>query len=147
MRLPNQFSLRRPLRFNVTPLIDVVFLLIIFFLVASHFVRSEHSEPVDLPVASTANQDDAPDHRLTITIREDGQPFVSGQPVTVDAVMKRIAGLAGTAQAKGSVPEVHIRADRNGRYGSVRQLIEQCAKHGIRSIQFAVSREGRFDQQ
>ena len=141
MRLPSHFSLRRPLTFNVTPLIDVVFLLIIFFLVASHFVRTEQSAPVDLPVASTAGPDDNPLHRLTVTIREDGQTFVSGHPVAVDVVVERIAGLAGVARSENSIPEVHIRADRNGRYGFLRQLIEQCARHDIRSIQLAVSKE------
>ncbi|MBM4074764.1 MAG: biopolymer transporter ExbD, partial [Planctomycetes bacterium] len=45
MRLPST-QIQRGLTFNITPLIDVVFLLIIFFLVASHFIRNETLEPV-----------------------------------------------------------------------------------------------------
>ena len=82
MRRPSQFSNRRGLRFNITPLIDVVFLLIIFFLVASHFVRSENAEPVDLPTASQAVADEEPAHRLTVTIRKDGSLFIGGKPVS-----------------------------------------------------------------
>ena len=60
------------LQFNVTPLIDVVFLLIIFFLVASHFVRAENQESVDLPKATQADdQADESLNRLVVTVTAD----------------------------------------------------------------------------
>ena len=139
MRLPAQFSSRRALQFNITPLIDIVFLLIIFFLVASHFVRNDNSESVDLPRASAANSDDNPAYRLTVTILADGSLSIGGKRTTSETVLQRIAGLASTATADGSQPEVRIRADRAGRFGMIRPLIEQCARHNIRSIQLAVS--------
>ncbi len=139
MRLPTHFSRRRALQFNVTPLIDIVFLLIIFFLVASHFVRNDNSEAIDLPHASTANSDDNPAHRLTVTILADGTLSIGGKRTTSDVILQRIAGLATTATADGNPPELRIRADRNGQFGMIRPLIEQCARHNIRSIQLAVS--------
>ncbi|MCH2211654.1 MAG: biopolymer transporter ExbD [Fuerstiella sp.] len=139
MRLPARFSGRGTLQFNITPLIDVVFLLIIFFLVASHFVRSENSEAVDLPQVSVASTDENPVHRITITILADGSYSLGGIRRTQDDVLQRITGLAVTAHSEDSSPEVRIRADRNGQFGRIRPLIEQCARHNIRSIQFAVS--------
>ena len=139
MRLPAQFSGRRALQFNITPLIDIVFLLIIFFLVASHFVRSDNSDVVDLPDASAANPDDRPAHRLTVTILADGSFSIAGEATTQDFILQRIARLASTVAADGNPPEVRIRADRNEYFGSVRPLIEQCARHSIYSIQFAVT--------
>ncbi len=56
MRLPNQ-SGRHSVGANMTPMIDVVFLLIIFFLVSSHLARQENRLPLDLPVASTYGPD------------------------------------------------------------------------------------------
>ncbi len=141
MRLPVQFSGQRTLRFNITPLIDVVFLLIIFFLLASHFVRSDNSDSVDLPHASRADSDQSASHRLTVTILVDGSFSIGGVKATQDIVLQRIVLLAETAAADGSVPEVRIRADRNEHFGSIRPLIEQCARHRIHSIQFAVSIE------
>ena len=73
MRLPQTVSSRSAFRFNITPMIDVVFLLIIFFLVASYFLRSEQSRAVQLPSA-VGGQDDpggVPTH-LTITVEADG---------------------------------------------------------------------------
>ena len=143
MRLPTRFNERTPLRFNITPLIDVVFLLIIFFLVASHFVRSEHAEAVELPLASAGESDDdlAP-HRLTITIDDKGNLFIAGEPQSEAVVKTRIEELQATATAADVAPEVRIRGHKDGRYGRMKTLIEHCAAHNIRSIRFAVSANG-----
>ena len=143
MRLPTQYSQRTPLRFNITPLIDVVFLLIIFVLVASHFVRSEQAEPVNLPAATGGDtRHDEALHRLTVTIDRDGQMFISAEAQSQQSVLQRIAGLQIAAAAAGVNPEVRLRADRDAQCGSVRKLIEHCAGRNIRSIQFAVSVNG-----
>ena len=143
MRLPTQYSQRTPLRFNITPLIDVVFLLIIFFLVASHFVRSEQAEPVNLPAATGGDtRHDEALHRLTVTIDRDGQMFISAEAQSQQSVLQRIAGLQIATAAAGVNPEVRLRADRDAQCGSVRKLIEHCAGRNIRSIQFAVSVNG-----
>ena len=139
MRLPAQFSGQRTLRFNITPLIDVVFLLIIFFLLASHFVRSDNSDSVDLPHVSRADSDESSSHHLTVTILVDGSFSIGGVKATQDTILQRIALLAEAAAADSSLPELRIRADRNEHFGSIRPLIEQCARHRIYSIQFAVS--------
>lgn len=139
MRLPVQDSRRRALQFNITPLIDIVFLLIIFFLVASHFVRSDTLEAVDLPQASAANTDENPAHRLTITILADGRYAVSGEYLSREQILERITVLATAAKEQGDPPEVRIRADRTQTFGFVRPLLEQCARHEIRLIQFPVA--------
>lgn len=140
MRLPDASLRRMPLRFNITPMIDVVFLLIIFFLVASYFIRSEQSREVNLPVASKGQSDDvASPHRLTITIEPDGHLSVGGIPMSEANVLKRITELNESQTEDGKLPEVRIRSDRNAQFGSVRTLIEQCAAQNIRSIRFAVS--------
>lgn len=143
MRLPTRYDQRPPLRFNITPLIDVVFLLIIFFLVASHFVRSEQAEAVELPVATAGEADDqqAP-HRLTITLSSDGALFIGGEPHPEATVLRRIEELHTTAAAANLSPELRLRGDRNGRYGPLRKLIEHAAAHDIRSIRFAVNVDG-----
>ncbi len=139
MRLPAQDCRRHPLRFEITPLIDIVFLLIIFFLVASHVVRSDHTVPVDLPYAQDGSDDEEPAWRLTLTLLPDGQCSVGGTIVSSEDVRQRIARLPKAAADNGMQPEVRIRADRRGRFRAVRHIIEDCARHNITSIQFAVS--------
>lgn len=142
MRLPTQYNQRPPLRFNITPLIDVVFLLIIFFLVASHFVRSEQAEPVELPMATGGmdDNDEAP-NRLTVTIAANGSLFVAGEPVTEQQVLDRIDLL--NIDDNAAVPEVRFRGHKDGRFGQMRRLIEHCASRNIRSIRFAVKKPGQ----
>lgn len=140
MRQPSQSNRRSPLTFNITPLIDVVFLLIIFFLVASHFVKSETSQAVELPIAKsgqTETQDKT--YRLTVTIDDQGQYFVSGQPLSEAAAFQRITELASDAKAASEEPQVRIRPDRFGTHAPFRKLYEHCASEGIRRIQFAVT--------
>lgn len=140
MRLPTQYTQRTPLRFNITPLIDVVFLLIIFFLVASHFARSENSDAVNLPLATLGeeDQDQAP-FRLTITLDHNGAMSIAGESQSENAVLQRIEQLQKDAAAAGVNPEVRLRADKAGRYAPMRKLIEHCARQGIRSLRFAVA--------
>ncbi len=145
MRLPNTFGQRAPFRFNITPMIDVVFLLIIFFLVASYFVRSEQSRDVSLPAAGQGNPDDqSSQNRLTITIEKDGRHSIGGQLLSESTVLDRIAELQQSpdgSPGKSSAPEVRIRADRDAKYITIRKLIEHCAAHNISSIRFAIARE------
>ncbi|MEQ9410598.1 MAG: biopolymer transporter ExbD [Fuerstiella sp.] len=143
MRLPTQYTQRTPLRFNITPLIDVVFLLIIFFLVASHFVRSEQAEAVELPDATAGEPDDGEAlSRLTITIGRDGTLFIGGEPQPEASVLRRIEELHTASEAAGTTPELRLRGHRDGRYGRLRILIEHAAAHNIRSIRFAVNVDG-----
>jgi biopolymer transport protein ExbD len=142
MRLPNSVSGKSQFRFNITPMIDVVFLLIIFFLVASYFVRSEQSRKVALPTAGLGSVDDSTSaERLTVTVEKDGQWSVGGQIEPQDAVLRRIEELAVPAEAGKSneSPEVRIRSDREARFSEIRQLIEKCAQSNIRRIRFAVT--------
>ncbi|APZ93833.1 ExbD/TolR family protein [Fuerstiella marisgermanici] len=139
MRLPTHLSQRTPLRFNITPLIDVVFLLIIFFLVASHFVRSEQAEAVALPTATAGEADDQQAlHRLTVTINKDGSLFIAGEPADEASVQQRIKDLHAAAVAANIEPELRLRLHREGRYGQTRKLIEFAASQDIRSVKFAV---------
>jgi biopolymer transport protein ExbD len=140
MRVPQTVSRRSAFRFNITPMIDVVFLLIIFFLVASYFLRSEQSQAVQLPGAVGGQEDPggALTH-LTITVEADGRWSIAGQPLTHAQVETRIQELAAAAAAGERTGHLRIRADRDAAYREIRQLIEICAAHQIRGIQFAVS--------
>lgn len=142
MRLPQSVSSRSAFRFNITPMIDVVFLLIIFFLVASYYLRSEQSRAVQLPAAvgGRNNPESALPH-ITITVESDGRWSIAGQILEPQQAESRIRQLAAATRDTGRTGEVRIRADRRASYGEVRRLIEICAGQNLRSIQFAVASE------
>ena len=126
------------LQFNITPLIDVVFLLIIFFLVASHFVRAENKESVDLPKATqTDDQADESPNRLVVTVTADRQLHVGGNVVGFDDLEQMIS--AGGAANKGEERnrfEVRIRGDRTVPYSVIEPIMLACARAGVTRVKF-----------
>ena len=119
--------------FNVTPLIDIVFLLIIFFLVASHVARSEAVEPVDLPLASELDQADENPNRIVITVLANRTLHLSGQQVTLAELENAILG---GAQNSDRPLDVRIRADRTATYAEIEPILLICAKFGVTQIGF-----------
>ena len=90
MKIPTR-SGERGFAFNITPLIDVVFLLIIFFLVASHFIRNENVERVKLPLASQGKDDEEPASRLVITVIPSGDLMLGTTTSTLEEFERREA--------------------------------------------------------
>ena len=119
--------------FNVTPLIDIVFLLIIFFLVASHVARSEAVEPVDLPLASELDQADENPNRIVITVLANRTLHLSGQQVTLAELENAILG---GAQNSDRPLDVRIRADRTATYAEIEPILLICAEFGVTQIGF-----------
>ncbi len=121
------------LGFNLTAMIDVVFNLIVFFLVASHFSQAQSDDPVSLPVASQAASGDVDPQRLTITVLTDGQYRVAGRPVTLAEIESMIR--EGAERAPGEF-SVHIRGDRTARYEFIEPLLLASARANVTSVRF-----------
>ena len=85
---------------SLTPLIDVVFLLLIFFLVATKFAEEERELPVPLPEASEAMPSTSKPHELFINIDAEGSYFVTGKTLNVDELYQvlRVAWVNNPAQ-------------------------------------------------
>lgn len=135
MRIPTR-DRRHGLSFNITPLIDIVFLLIIFFLAASHLARSEAQTPINLPVATQTQDENQPPRRIVVTVTADGAMQVG--PRTVD--LAEIEQMLLARQLDGAEPDlaVHIRADRSVPYRDIEPIMLACARAGITEIGFAV---------
>ena len=138
MRIPTR-ERRGALQFNITPMIDVVFLLIIFFLVASHFVRSEHAEAVDLAEATQEEEKNPLALPLVITIQADRSMTVRSEPVDQGQIDQLI--LAGKIE-QGERFEVHVRADKTVPYEVIEPIMLSAARSGA-VFKFAVFLKGR----
>ncbi len=133
----------RSLRFAITPMIDVVFLLIIFFLVTAHFVKSETHATVELPVAHAANRlEESEANRLVITITADGNYSVMGRMVSwpeLEAIILSHEQGKGTGQTER---EIRIRGDQVVKYQLVKPILIASAQAKISKISFSVMRAG-----
>ncbi len=128
----------RQVDFNMTPMIDVVFLLIIFFLVSSHLAKQEVQKPLDLPIAQSGNkqgEEDAP--RVTINVLADGSLELAGRQIQRTDLGRR---LTDRLQEEGAGLQVRIRADRAAPYRFVEPIMLACARAEIWDVSFSVYR-------
>ena len=135
MKIPTRTQ-DRGFAFNITPLIDVVFLLIIFFLVASHFIRNETVERIELPLASQGKDDEDSPSRLVITVMPDGELMHGSTAIPYDEFEQLLRFLI--LKHGVDVTEVRIRADRNVIYSKVEPLLLTAARQGVTRVRFSV---------
>ena len=140
MRVPLS-NRRSRLEMNMTPMIDVVFLLIIFFLVSSHLQKQEAHAELDLPSAETGNENIQTDNRtLTVNISSRQANFQIAFGARIVPPSKLVSQLRGELKrAKGKL-EVRIRGDRTIPYRVVEPILASCAELNIWNVQFAVIR-------
>jgi biopolymer transport protein ExbD len=123
--------------FNMTPMIDVVFLLIIFFLVSSHLAKQEAQMELPLPTADSGEEADDASRRLTLNVTADGSVVLVGRHIDRAGLQQR---LKLTRDEHGDDVEVRIRGDRNVPYRSVSPIMLACARAGIWKVTFGVYR-------
>lgn len=140
MKIPTR-GRRMGLSFDITPLIDVVFQLIIFFLAATYIIRSDASEKVQLPKATRA-QDFPPKslRRWVVTINAERVWFSANQQTQRAAIEQQLVEAARTPEEAAEI-EVRLRTDTSVPFSEVEPLMVTCAKLGIRKIGFAVLHE------
>lgn len=137
MRVPSSAT-SASVGINMTPMIDVVFQLIIFFLVTNHLVKQEEQLQLPLPVAASGSEpveEDIP--RLTINVLEDGTLMLAGRTLTPDDLRNR---LRDKVREIGTSLQVRIRSDRGVPYRFVEPILLACAGAGVWDVSFAVYR-------
>lgn len=137
MRVPCNVG-NAELSFNMTPMIDVVFLLIIFFLVSSHLAKQEAQMELPLPLAdSGALSRESNLRRLTLNVIEDGSLLLAGRHIDPGQLQQR---LAATLQGEQGAVEVRLRSDRNVPYRLIQPILLACARAGVWNVTFGVYR-------
>ena len=118
---------------EMTPLIDVVFLLIIFFMVSTVFVDFSRRMDINLPSSKSSIIDEKP-KTLEIKMSKDKKIFLAGKPVTLLGLEQTLRKL----DVKGKKQTAIIRADKMLPYGEVIQVMGLLQKAGIPDISVAV---------
>ena len=121
----------------MSPMIDMVFLLLIFFIVASAIVDEKPS--IDVPSATYAKVPEDIKGRFMVTVKKDGSLLAGlrGTAVTVE-VLKEMLGKEIETDPK---LRVHIRADGNARHEVNEELMEVCAAVGATDLIFSAFEE------
>lgn len=137
MRIPTTIG-RSEIGINLTPMIDVVFQLIIFFLVSSRLAKQEAQMDLPLPIAESGLEP-AEDSvkRLTLNVLSDGSLLLAGHSVKQGELVGRLS--EATRAADGQL-EIRIRGDRAAAYQFVEPILTACAKAGVWDVKFSVFR-------
>ena len=124
-------SRRARIELDITPLIDVLFMLIIFFVLTANFLQGRIE--VDLPAGEAAS--DVEESSLLLTVRRDGSVLWEGR----EREAGEIAALA--AEAAAEKREILIAGDREAPYGSVARVLEILRREGVASAGLAMQGE------
>lgn len=118
----------------MTSIIDIVFLLLIFFLVATNFIRRETDHKVTLPESEAGVKAQAAPSRLVINIREDGTMIVNGSLKSEAELRAAVREFVTANPAKPAV----IRADAKVPYRSVMRVFGICRAGGVVQVDLPV---------
>lgn len=114
---------------NLIPLIDIMLVLMIIFLVTATVLNP--TVPLDLPKTS-AQINEAPPEVLQISIDQNAGIFWDDQPISLEELKKRF-----DEQAKaGKNPSIQLRADKEGKYDTVAQVLATASTAGLTKIAF-----------
>jgi len=114
---------------NVTPLVDVMLVLVVIFIITAPLLAS--SIRLDLPKTEAAKPADAPKF-VTLVIDKSGQAFLNDKPLNTD----ELAGRLRETAAQSPETEVQLRADEGVPYGKVVQVMGLAQKAGLNRIGF-----------
>ncbi len=116
---------------NMTPLIDVMLVLLVIFMITAPLMTSNLK--LELPKADAAAPSEAPPSALRISLLANGALYVGDERLEAEAFAQRLKAVAARP---GETPEVHLRADKAVPYGRVAELIGQLQQSGLNRIAF-----------
>ena len=135
MKIRREFS-RRP-RIEMIPLIDVVFLLLVFFIYSMLSMTIHRGLPVNLPTASTASVDQ--ETFITITLQRDGQLFLEDRAVDT----RTLPSLLIKERKQNPDLQVYLRADREVSYHRAVEVMDLVRSAGINKLALETQWEGK----
>jgi len=129
---------------ELTAMIDVIFLLIIFFMTTAQFVQRSRAE-VELPKEAGQKERQTETPPLVINVMEDGPaPYIVGEgramslEVLLDLIDREVARLGREEKKSADSMEITIRADRRGMSRALNELASELRARGIRHWRIAV---------
>ncbi len=136
-----KFQTREPesAAFPLAPMIDVVFLLLIFFIATMQFSKSERELNVSVPVAEEGADAKQTLGEIIVNVREDGTVVVDKTEMTQEQLYAKLSRIAAVHKNQA----IRIRGDREVAYQKIVEVIDVCQKAGIPNISFATQVQRR----
>src|ERR1700737_4500838 len=135
MNLRSHAPLHHP-RFQLAPLVDVLLLLLIFFLLTWNAARNENELEVKVPKASAAKEKNAPMGDVVVNVKADGNVVVNRRTLSGPELSELLKNLV---QLNAEQPVV-IRGDEGGAYKNIVGVLNICSEAGVTNVAFATAK-------
>lgn len=128
---------QEPAELELAPMIDVVFLLLIFFLVSWQFARIERDNSITISEAEQTDKNARKKGEIIINIRKNGEVVYNDGVLTNDALLKKFRKLAQTYPNQAVV----LRGDKEVKWQYVDSVVNNLKKAGIWNVAFAATKK------
>ena len=121
---------------QLAPLVDVLLLLLIFFLMTWNAARNENELDVKVPKASSAKEKSAPIGDVVVNVKADGNVVVNRRTLTSSELSDMLKNLVQLYPDQAVV----IRGDESGAYKNVVEVLNICSEAGVTNVAFATAK-------
>lgn len=132
----------KPAAFALTSMLDVIFLLLCFFVTASVFSQWESEISIQLPSAKTAAEPDRLPGEIIANIAKDGTVRVNGAALEPAELGARLARIAKFYPGQAVI----IRADREAKYEHLVKVVDVCREAGVWNFSLATANDGSTEE-
>jgi biopolymer transport protein ExbD len=119
--------------FPMTPMIDMVFLLLVFFMTVSTLAQADRQVELELPESASSDVPNDLSDRGTISIDATGQIYMGSIPQT----LQEMQSLLKKFLTENSELRIHLRADRTTEYQYIKKVLRACAEVGAYEVIYA----------
>ena len=123
---------------NITPLTDVMLVLLIIFMVTATFFVTEPAMEVELPPAVTSGLVPQQDGEITVIVNAEGQLFVNGEATPAEQLTQSLMDAAREITAEPKV--VVVRGDTDAAYGQIIWIMDSARLVGLRNVSLSTER-------
>jgi len=121
---------------QLAPLVDVLLLLLIFFLLTWNAARNENELDVKVPKASAAQEKSAPIGDVIVNVKADGSVVVNRRSLSGSDLTTLLTGLVALNPYQPAV----IRGDEAGAYKNIVNVLNVCSLAGVTNVAFATAK-------
>ncbi len=137
--MPLKTNVDEPMTINMTPMVDVVFQLIVFFMVGTKFAEMERDIALHVPQVSEVKALTPAPERRVVNVYRDGQISIDRQIVTLEQLVSRLTAARREYAGLG----VLVRGDAEGPFQNVASVLGACRRAGINDLGISVRIEGQ----
>jgi len=123
----------KPVGMQLAPMIDIVFQLLIFFIITWQFARDEVDLKVKVPTSQQGKVEKRPIGEVTINVRESGVVVVDGKQITHEELKQKMLRLSAAFENQ----PVRLRGDEDCKWQDVVKVVDVCREGGIWNFSFA----------